>query len=62
MMILKVTEDFLDNIAPTFHRFFSTNNDFEGNLEWKMCLNIVDNVSTCQIIYFRYVDMEKMYQ
>ena len=24
-----------------------------------MCLYIVDNVSTCRIIYFRYVDMEK---
>ena len=24
-----------------------------------MCLYIVDNVSTCHIIYFRYVDMEK---
>ena len=24
-----------------------------------MCLNIVDNVSTCRIIYFRYVDTEK---
>ena len=42
--------------------FFSTNNDFVGNLlnlEWKMCLYIVDNVSTCRIIYFRYVDTEK---
>ena len=24
-----------------------------------MCLYIVDNVSTCRIIYFRYVDTEK---
>ena len=30
-----------------------------GNLEWKMCLYIVDNVSTCRIIYFQYVDTEK---
>ena len=39
--------------------FFSTNNDFVGNLEWKMCLYIVDNVSTCHIIYFKYVNTEK---
>ena len=25
-----------------------------------MCLYIVDNVSTCRIIYFRYVDTEKL--
>ena len=24
-----------------------------------MCLYIVDNVSTCSMIYFRYVDTEK---
>ena len=24
-----------------------------------MCLYIVDNVSTCRMIYFRYVDTEK---
>ena len=57
--ILLVIWNFLDNIGPTFDHFFSTNNDFVGNLEWKMCLYIVDNVSTCGIIYFRYVDTEK---
>ena len=30
-----------------------------GKLKWKMCLYIVDYVSTCRIIYFRYVDTEK---
>ena len=46
--------DFLDNIVPTF--FFSTDVNFVGNLEWKMCLYIVYYVLTCQMIYFVYVD------
>ena len=58
-MILLVIWYFPDNIGPTFDHFFCTNNDIVGNLEWKMCLYIVDNVSTCRIIYFRYVDTEK---
>ena len=44
-------DDFLDNIVPTFDHFslslsLSTNDDFESNLECKMCPYIVDNVST----------------
>ena len=39
--------------------FFSTKDDFVDNLEWKMRLYIVDNVLTCRIIYFRYVNTEK---
>ena len=39
--------------------FLSTNDDFVGNLEWKRCLYIIENVSTCRIIYFQYVDTEK---
>ena len=58
-MILYLIWYFPDNTGPTFDRFFSTNNDFVGNLEWKMCLYIVDYVLICRIIYFRYVDTEK---
>ena len=50
--------DFLNN-ANLWLFFFSTNHDFEGNLEWKLCQYIVDNISTCWIIYFWCVAMEK---